>query len=226
MSIAADPASFLPPDLVIFDCDGVLVDSGPIANRVLAEAVTALGRPMTTEDCLRAFEGQHFATVIAGLERALGRPVDETWLPEPRQRTAEAFRRELRPIDGIHEVLAELAAARIATCVASQGPAEKMTVSLGVTGLPPAFAGRIFSAYQVARGKPHPDLFLHAAACLNRPPASCVVVEDSPLGVRAAVAAGMAVFGFDPQGDGQDLAAGGARVFGEMRALPGLLGLS
>ncbi len=110
-------------------------------------------------------------------------------------------------------------------CVASQGPLEKMAVSLGVTGLQARFEGRIFSAYQVARGKPHPDLFLFVAAAMGVAPRDCVVIEDRPLGITAAKAAGMDVLGFAPEDDGADLAAAGARLFRDMAELPGLLGL-
>jgi HAD superfamily hydrolase (TIGR01509 family) len=144
--------------------------------------------------------------------------------------TDAAFVRELEPVPGVVAVLDAVAAAGVATCVASQGPPEKMVVSLGVTGLRPRFEGRIFSAYQVERGKPHPDLFLFAAETMGVAPGFCVVIEDSPLGVTAAIAAGMSVLGFaPPQGDGADegadLAAAGAALFRDMAELPGLLGL-
>jgi HAD superfamily hydrolase (TIGR01509 family) len=213
------------PELVVFDCDGVLVDSEPIANRVMAEAVTALGWPLTTADCIVRFKGHHFDTVIAAVEARLGRPVPGDWIPNLRAATGAAFERELQLVPGVVEALDAVAESGLAYCVASQGPLEKMAVSLGVTGLRARFEGRIFSAYQVARGKPHPDLFLFAAAAMGVAPGSCVVIEDSPLGVTAARAAGMRVFGFAPEGDGADLAGAGARLFRDMAALPGLLGL-
>ncbi len=213
------------PELIIFDCDGVLVDSEPIANRVMAEAVTALGWPLTTADCIARFKGHHFDTVIAVVEGRLGRPVPEDWVPDLRAATAAAFERELQLIPGVVAVLDAVAASGTATCVASQGPLEKMAVSLGVTGLRARFDGRVFSAYQVERGKPHPDLFLFAAEAMGVAPRACVVIEDSPLGVTAAKAAGMSVLGFAPEGDGADLAAAGANLFRDMAELPALLGL-
>ncbi len=215
----------LRPELIVFDCDGVLVDSEPIANRVMAEAVTALGWPLTTEDCIVRFKGHHFDTIIAAVEDRLGRPVPADWLPNVRAATDAAFERGLEPVPGVVAALDAVAASGTATCVASQGPPEKMAVSLGVTGLRARFEGRIFSAYQVERGKPHPDLFLFAAEVMGVAPRACVVIEDSPLGVTAAKAAGMDVLGFAPEGDGAELAAAGARLFRDMAELPGLLGL-
>jgi HAD superfamily hydrolase (TIGR01509 family) len=180
---------------------------------------------VSTADCLARFKGHHFDTVIAEVEGRIGRPVPADWLPSVRVATDAAFVRELEPVPGVVAVLDTVAAAGVATCVASQGPLEKMAVSLGVTGLKARFEGRIFSAYQVARGKPHPDLFLFAAEAMGVAPGTCVVIEDSPLGVTGARAAGMAVLGFAPEGDGAELAAAGAKPFRDMAELPGLLGL-
>ena len=145
------------PELIIFDCDGVLVDSEPIANRIMAEAVTALGWPLSAADCIARFKGHHLDTVIAAVEARLGRPVPEDWVANLRAATGAAFERELQPVPGVVEALD----------AASQGPPEKMAVSLGVTGLRARFDCRIFSAYQVERGKPHPDLFLFAAETMG-----------------------------------------------------------
>ena len=213
------------PELIVFDCDGVLVDSEIICNRVMADAITALGWPLSTTDCLARFKGHHFDTIIADIEDRLGRPVPADWLPSVREGTNAAFERELEVVPGVIEVLDAVADAGLATCVASQGPLEKMAVSLGVTGLRDRFEGRVFSAYQVARGKPHPDLFLFAAETLGFAPERCAVIEDSALGVTAARAAGMGVLGFAPEGDGAELAAAGAELFRDMAELPGLLGL-
>ncbi len=216
---------WLRPKLIVFDCDGVLVDSEPIANRVMAEAIAALGWPLSTADCIARFKGHHFDTIIADIEDRLGRPVPADWLPNMRAATDAAFERELQAVPGVVAALDAVADGGLATCVASQGPLEKMAVSLGVTGLRARFEGRTFSAYQVARGKPHPDLFLFAAAAMGVAPQACVVIEDSSLGVTAARVAGMRVFGFAPEGDGADLAAAGATLFRDMAELPGLLGL-
>ncbi len=213
-------------ELIVFDCDGVLVDSEPIANRVMAGAITALGWPLNTAECTAHFKGHHFDTIIAALEDRLGRPVPADWLANVRAATDAAFERELEAVPGVIAALDAVAESGLATCVASQGPLEKMAVSLGVTGLKARFEGRVFSADQVARGKPHPDLFLFAAEAMGVAPGSCVVIEDSPLGVTGARAAGMAVLGFAADGDGAELAAAGAKLFHDMAELPGLLGLA
>lgn len=213
------------PDLVIFDCDGVLVDSETIANAVMAEEISALGWAVTTDYCLRHFKGTHFDSVIETITQQIGRPPPESWLPDLRARTDLAFREKLEAVPGIFPVLDTLAAEGIPHCVASNGPQEKMTVTLGITGLRPRFEDRVFSAYEVERGKPHPDLFLHAADRMGIAPSGCVVIEDSPLGVQAARAADMRVFGFDPTEEDPRLRQAGAEVFSDMAMLPGLLGL-
>ncbi len=214
-----------PPELIIFDCDGVLVDSETIANAVMADEITALGWAVTTDYCLEHFKGSHLDTVMATIESKIGRSLPENWLPDLRARTDVAFRKDLQPVPGIYELLNLLAERGIPFCVASQGPHEKMAVTLDVTGLKPRFEGRIFSAYEVERGKPHPDLFLHAARSMGQEAIRCIVVEDSPLGVQGAVAAGMRVFGYDPAGLDPRLAQQGAEVFTDMNALPNLLRL-
>jgi HAD superfamily hydrolase (TIGR01509 family) len=213
------------PDLIIFDCDGVLVDSEVIANAVMADAITELGWPVTTGYCLERFKGSHFDSVMAAIEQETGRCLSESWLPELRARTEVVFRQELKPVAGIHELLDLLENHGVPSCVASQGPHEKMAVTLEITRLKPRFEGRIFSAYEVERGKPHPDLFLHAARSMGHAPERCVVIEDSPLGVQAARAAGMKAFGYDPKRQDDHLARNGAEVFTDMGALPALLGL-
>lgn len=214
-----------PPELIIFDCDGVLVDSETIANAVMADEITALGWAVTTDYCLKHFKGSHLDTVIATIEEKTGRSLPENWLPELRARTDVVFRKDLEPVPGILDLLDLIAERGIPHCVASQGPHEKMAVTLNVTGLQPRFEGRIFSAYEVERGKPHPDLFLHAARSMGYDATRCIVVEDSPLGVQAALAAGMRAFGYDPAGLDPRLAEEGAEVFSDMKALPGLLGI-
>ena len=215
-----------PPELVIFDCDGVLVDSEPIANRVMAEAVTALGWPMDAEESTAHFKGWHLDKIMDLLAERLGRPLPESWLPDLRQATHDAFRAELEPIPGALPVIEALRQRGIAYCVASQGPPEKMAVSLGKTGLWPLFEDCCFSAYQVERGKPHPDLFLHAAQAMGKPAADAVVIEDSILGVQAAGAANMPVFGYVPPGDPEGLGPAGAVLFHDMTDLPALLRIS
>jgi HAD superfamily hydrolase (TIGR01509 family) len=208
------------PALVIFDCDGVLVDSEPIANRVLAAHLTRAGLPTTEESSIADYVGLSLPAVLAEAARRLGRPLPADFAATLQTETFAAFRAGLRPVDGIAEALDALP---WPACVASSGAIEKMRVSLGVTGLWDRFEGRIFSAAQVRRGKPFPDLFLHAAASLGADPAACVVVEDSRPGVLAARAAGMAVLGYVGGITGHALADAGAIEFTDMRDLGALI---
>jgi HAD superfamily hydrolase (TIGR01509 family) len=207
-------------DLVIFDCDGVLVDSDRISLRVQAERLCDLGLETSYADCVRDYSGLGMAETLRIIGERLGRPVPEGWEEELAAAVAEAFRVELLPVDGIAAALDQI---EPPNCVASNGSQEKMRLSLGLTGLWERFAGRIYSGDEVPRKKPAPDLFLHAAATEGTPPERCVVVEDSPVGVAAALAAGMPALGYAPE-DPQRLRAAGATVFSSMTELPALLG--
>lgn len=216
------------PSLVIFDCDGVLVDSERLANTELARAVNALGLPTTLEQSMARYKGLSMPSVQAKIEEALDRPLPDNFLDEVQAATAQAFRRSLAAVDGVRDVLALLRACGVAKCVASSGSHDKMALTLSLTDLAPFFDGAIFSAIDVARGKPYPDLFVHAAASMGFPPEDCVVIEDSLPGVQAGVAAQMRVLAFcaDAAADPQAMAAAGGEVFFRMAELPGLLGLS
>jgi HAD superfamily hydrolase (TIGR01509 family) len=206
--------------LVIFDCDGVLVDSDRISLRIQAEWISDLGLEMSYEDCVRDFLGLGMPATLRILGERLGRPVPSGWEDGLDRAVREAFERELRPVPGVVEALDEI---ELPTCVASSGSQEKMRFTLGLAGLWDRFAGRIHSADEVGRGKPAPDLFLRAASAMGTPPERCVVVEDSPFGVIAARAAGMSALGYVADGNGERLAGEGARTFGSMAELPGLL---
>jgi len=216
----------VPVELVIFDCDGVLVDSERLSVRVESRLLTELGWPLTEQDVLERFVGRSDAHMKAEIEAALGRAVPE-WDEAYRTALHEAFHAELVAVDGVLGALDELDRSGTATCVASSGTHDKMAVTLGLTGLHDRFAGRIYSATEVANAKPAPDLFLHAAAALGVDPGRCAVVEDSRYGVAAARAAGMAAFGY---AGGLTPAAWlegpGTVVFDDMATLPGLLGLA
>jgi HAD superfamily hydrolase (TIGR01509 family) len=209
-------------ELVIFDCDGVLVDSDRISLRIQAEWITDLGLEASYEDCVRDFLGLGMPATLEILGERLGRPVPSGWVDGLDRAVREAFERELRPVPGVVEALDKI---ELPTCVASSGSQEKMRFTLGLTGLWDRFAGRIYSADEVGRGKPAPDLFLHAASSMATPPGRCVVVEDSPFGVIAARAAGMWALGYAADGDGERLGSEGARTFGSMLELPELLGI-
>jgi HAD superfamily hydrolase (TIGR01509 family) len=206
--------------LLIFDCDGVLVDSEPVANRIFTSALNRIGLGMTYQDVCREFTGLSMTTCIERIEGRLRRSVPEGFVDALQVETFAAFRSDLKAIPGIVNLLDEL---EIPSCVATSGEPEKAELTLGVTGLLERFRGRIFSSLQVTRGKPAPDLFLFAADAMNTLPADCAVIEDSLPGVQAACAAGMTVFGFVPESDGADLAAAGARVFTQMSQLRALL---
>ena len=208
-----------PFDLVIFDNDGVLVDSEWHANGILAEALSGLGVPATRETCIAEYMGRSLPDVRARVERQLGRPLPVDFERRYHERLFEMFRTRLTPIPGVADALA-----RITTpvCVASSGGRERIRLALAVTGLLARFEGRIFSADDVARGKPAPDLYLHAARTLGAEPARCAVVEDSPLGVEAAAAAGMTVFAFARTTPAERLATADA-VFTSMEELPPLV---
>ena len=210
-----------PIELVIFDCDGVLVDSERIAVRIDALVLEQLGWSLTEAEIVERFVGRSAESFVAQIEAKIGRPLPSDWEDgfEPLYR--QALARELTPVDGIVEVLDAIA---LPTCVASSGTHEKMRFTLGLTGLYERFAGRIFSASEVARGKPDPDLFLYAAEQMGVAPAACVVIEDSAPGVRAAHAAGMRVLGYAGGVTPASLLREHATViFDDMRLLPALL---
>jgi HAD superfamily hydrolase (TIGR01509 family) len=211
-------------ELVIFDCDGVLVDSEVISNEVLARALSAEGLPTSLAQARAAYQGLLLSEVVQRAERALGRALPEGWLARYESDRAEAFRRELRPVAGAADAVRACIAAGFAVCVASQGKLEKTRRSLQLTGLAPLFSeGALFSAELLARGKPHPDLFLHAARSMGAAPSRSVVVEDTPSGVHAAVAAGMRALGYAADADPGALAAAGAQVIWSLGELRGLL---
>ena len=207
--------------LVIFDCDGVLVDTERIAVKIDVVVLGRLGWPLTEAEVIDRFMGRTDEEMTREIEAHLGRRLPRDWEEPFRHLYRDAFAAELAPVPGIVDALDAIA---LPTCVASSGTHEKIRFTLGLTGLYERFAGRIFSASEVARGKPAPDLFLLAASRMAVSPAACAVVEDSRYGVEAARAAGMRAFGY----------AGGLAlrrslegphtvVFDDMRELPRLL---
>jgi len=179
--------------LLIFDCDGVLVDSEHLACASLAEVMTTLGHSMTADEAMLAFAGRSLKDVLARAERLLSRPIPEDLGEQAAVQLMARFRRELQAVPGVKEAIAALPYRR---CVASSSDPGRLTLSLDVTGLSALFGNNVFSAVEVANGKPAPDLFLLAARRLGEDPSSCIVIEDSVLGVEAAGAAGMAAIGF------------------------------
>ena len=207
--------------LIIFDCDGVLVDSERITNQVFVDMLNELGLPLTLEDMFEQFVGHSMSQCLDKITSMLGGPPPAEFLPAYRARTKNALESDLLPVPGIEDALDKIA---LPICVASSGDHEKMRTTLGITGLWQRFEGRIFSVTEVANPKPAPDIFLHAAKKLNASPADCVVVEDTPTGVASAVAAGMTVLGYCGLTPAHRLRAAGAhQVFDSMAALPGLV---
>ncbi|MFD5392116.1 HAD family hydrolase [Streptomyces sp. NPDC127074] len=210
-------------DLVIFDNDGVLVDSESISNRILAAYLTELGHPTSYEDSIRDYMGSAMHRIHELVLERSGRRLPSDFDTTFHGRVFDAFRQELRPVAGVSEVLERLRADGVPYCVASSGSHERIRVALRTTGLYELFEEEhIFSSEDVGRGKPAPDLFLHAAERMGVAPERCAVVEDSPLGVQAAVAAGMDVYGYTAMTPAAKLAAAGDR-FGHMAELRALL---
>lgn len=212
--------------MVIFDCNGVLVDSESIASAVLAEAFASVGIRITPETVARRFHGRRPADIFNAVESATGKKLPTGFSADVAERTLRRIRMELRPIAHAAHALTWV---RGPKAVASSSPIDRIRTSLEVTGLLGFFSERLFSASEVAKGKPAPDLFLRVAAHLRVDPAECIVVEDSAAGVSAAAAAGMTPIGFVGGSDAAgrlagDLARAGARaVIADMRALHGTI---
>ena len=207
--------------LVIFDCDGVLVDSEPIAIRVDVEMFAEVGLTVSEQEVIECFVGRSPELLARAVEEQLGHPPPDGWAERGEQRLRAAFEHELRPVPGVVEALEEI---DVPVCVASSSGHESLRFKLERTGLYERFAGRIFSAADVANGKPAPDLFLHAAAQMGVDAPECVVVEDSRYGVQAARAAGMDVLAYAGGLTPAEVLDGPRTVvFGDMRKLPGLI---
>ena len=207
--------------LVIFDCDGVLVDSERISNRVFCSMLNDLGLSLTLEDMFQHFVGLSMPQCVELITGMLGGPPPRDFVGTLRERTEAALRAEVTPMPGVAEVLDLI---RVPYCVASSGNHEKIRLTLGATGLLEKFDNRIYSVVDVEKPKPAPDMFLHAARRMAVDPRHCVVIEDTPTGVRAGVAAGMHVLGFCAHTPEDRLREAGAdAVFSDMRLLPALL---
>ena len=216
-----------PVDLVIFDCDGVLVDSEPLSMRIATEVLAEQGAPMSMEEAYRLFLGRSEAHLKATVAQLFNLTLTAEIMADMRSRLVRLFEAELQPIDGVHDALDRLAHRR---CVASSSSPERIGNSLRRTRLDRYFGADVFSATMVKNGKPAPDLFLFAAERMGVVPDRCLVIEDSPAGIAAAKSAGMPVFAFTGATHGQVAShqqaiaeAAADLVFGDMRQLPGLL---
>jgi HAD superfamily hydrolase (TIGR01509 family) len=215
------PHRTYPFELLILDCDGVVVDSEPITMRILAEMLNDLGLSMNIEEVAQRFTGQTFTRILELISDLLGTSLPQDFVPIYRDRTFAAMETELKPVEGIITALDQI---NIPYCIASNGPHEKMQKTLSITSLLSRFEGRLFSSDDVPRGKPFPDLFLFAARHFAVPPSACLVIEDSASGVAAALAAEMSVYGFSECAtDGRLLAAGANGIFRQMSELPSLV---
>lgn len=214
--------------LVIFDCDGVLVDSEPVANEIMAQMLSAEGWEMTTAECRRRFVGKAMSSVQRETEEFLGRGLSSGWSEEVRDQTEAAFNKKIEAVPGVVSLVEALDRNKVPICVASSGRLSKMHVTLGNTGLLPYFDDRLFSADFVGKGKPAPDLFLYTLDQLGFQPDQAVIIEDSIPGVQAAVAAGVRVLGYvgDPFTDRNAMVREGAEIFDSMSVVPSLLGLN
>jgi HAD superfamily hydrolase (TIGR01509 family) len=211
----------VPLELVIFDCDGVLIDSERLAIKIDAIVLRELGWPLSEQEVIERFVGRSARDQQIAIEEHLGRKLPAGWDQRFEPLYRAAFDAELTPVRGVLEALDHIT---VPTCVASSATHDHLRYTLGLTGLAERFAGRIFSSEDVEKGKPAPDLFLHAAASLGAEPRACIVVEDSRPGVEAARAAGMRVLayaaGLWPV---EQLEGPNTIVFDDMRELPGLV---
>lgn len=213
------------PALVLFDCDGVLVDSEPIANPVFAAHLAASGIEMSVDEVIRRFIGRSLRDCVTMLNEEFNREFGDQWIRELRQKTDDAFRAGLTAIPNAKDAVVAVAEAGISYCVASSGAIDKMNLTLGMTGLLKWFEGRMFSGWEVERGKPFPDLFLAAAKAMNALPADCIVIEDSEAGVQAGTSAGMQVLAYVPDGAFGKFSKLGATPFSDMAEVSALLGI-
>jgi HAD superfamily hydrolase (TIGR01509 family) len=216
-----------PLRLVIFDCDGVLIDSEALCDRVVSASLTDLGWPISAGECHRRFVGWSFHDMVPVIEAQIGHTVGVAWVDAIVARVSEAFAREVEPIPGARDALTGTTALGLPWRIASNSSHTEMTAKFTRVGWSALVHGRVHSAAEIigrgGRGKPAPDVFLEAAAAEGIPPAHCLVIEDSVAGARAAQAAGMACLGYSPDHDGAALRAAGAVPFRPMHAIPALL---
>lgn len=209
-------------ELLILDCDGVLVDSETISHEIIVEMLGEAGVAMELGAAFNRFLGKSTAQCVSIVAELLGKEVPANFMEEHRRRTRLAFQSRLRAVPGIEAALDQI---RLPYCVASSGEPDKMRATLGLTGLWPRFEGKLTSVTEVAHPKPAPDVYLLAASKFGIAPSNCVVVEDSPTGVTAGVAAGMTVLGYSALTSANHLLDAGAhRVFDTMSLLPSLVG--
>ncbi len=212
-------------DAVLFDCDGVLVDSEPITGSVMRDMLAELGWEMTLLECMHQFVGRSIKEELSIITERTGRPVDDTWLATFQERRNAALRERLTAIPNVHAAVRRIHAQHRARIACASGADRfKVEMQLRQVGLMDYFEGRVFSGYETPRSKPFPDVYLAAADALQVDPQRCAVVEDTVTGVSAGVAAGAVVYAYAPLGDGDALLAAGAQaIFIDMLHLPGMM---
>ena len=205
---------------IIFDCDGVLVDSEVLAIRTLVDLANAQGAEIDLNYALRDFKGSYLAACFRKIEEISGKPLPPDFEVQFRKRSFDVFKKELQPVKGIKRVLETL---QIPFCTASSGPQEKIRVNLATTGLIHFFEGRIFSCYDIGKWKPDPAIFLHASEVMGFAPKDCLVIEDSIPGVQAAKAGGFDVFGFAEGNENDGFGGDATKIFHSMSGLMSLI---
>ncbi|MBC3759487.1 HAD family hydrolase [Hyunsoonleella sp. SJ7] len=205
---------------IIFDCDGVLIDSESIAIGILVDMANDLGANMEFETSLIDLKGKSLNSCMALISERIEKPLPVNFEPDYRINTFEAFRKDIKPIEGIKEVVENL---EIPFCTASSGPANKIRLNLEITGLLPYFDGKIFSCYDIQKWKPEPDIFLWAAETMGFQPEECLVVEDSVSGIKAAKAGGFDVFGYTEHDYKNELKALATQTFDSMDRFLGMI---
>ena len=205
---------------IIFDCDGVLVDSEPIGNEVLVEMTNELGGKIDLDYAYEHFKGNSLHAVVDNISELIGYKLNDDFIPEYRRRSYEAFKEKITPVKGVKDVIKEL---KIPYCVASSGPVEKIKLNLKLTGLLPYFEDKIFSCYTIQKWKPDPDIFLLAAKTMGFLPEECLVIEDSEIGVQAAKNGGFNVFSYTEHDYNGKLSKVSDKTFNKMSSLPAIL---
>ncbi len=201
---------------VIFDCDGVLIDSETIAIETMVDMANDLGANISKEGAISRFKGKSFSSCMDTFSEIIGKPLPETFEVDYRVKSFEAFKENIQPIEGIKDVVKNL---KVPFCTASSGPENKIRLNLGLTGLLPFFENNIFSCYTIKKWKPDPGVFLWAAETMGFKPSECVVVEDSLSGVRAAKNGDFDVFGFTAHDYHNELKAEATKTFDSMSEL-------
>ena len=207
---------------IIFDCDGVLVDTEKIGNGILLEMAAEHGFEMEIEDAYRDFNGRNLKECFQHIETAIGKKLPESFENEYREKSFEAFRTQVRPMEGVVSFIEKL---KIPYCVASSGPVDKIRLNLEVAGLLNKFEGKMYSSYEIKSWKPEPGIFLHAAKEMGFDVKDCIVLEDSRAGVKAGISGGFKVYGFANGYNNEDLEKEGAILFHSYEELSGLLGI-